>query len=124
MRKRVSRPKIWLIEEYKGLQSLIVSRLVEEGFRVKAIRTLEEAVAQLAKETATPAALVLDTLNQPLSLDALDSLPDDIPLLVCTGPLDAGGPLLVQRPHTTLLQKPFTIAELVDGVGKMCYKEN
>jgi hypothetical protein len=100
-----------------------MSHLVDEGYRVKGIRTLEEAVSQLRGKTAAPAALVLDTLNQPLSLDALDSLPGDIPLLVCTGPLDPGGPLLDHRPRTAILQKPFTIGELVDGLGKICYKE-
>jgi DNA-binding NtrC family response regulator len=124
MRKRASRPQIWLIEEHQGLRSLIMSQLIEEGYRVKGLRTLEETVSRLRAKADAPSVLVLDTLNQPLSLDALDSLPGDIPLLVCTGPLDPGGPLLDHRPRTALLQKPFTIGELVDGVGKMCYKEN
>jgi len=106
------------------LRSIIASQLVGEGYQVKGIRTLEEAVSQLRSRGPSPTALVLDTLNQPLSLDAMDSLPDEIPLLVCTGPMDQGGPLLIQRPKTRLLQKPFTIAELVDSVQKICYKEN
>lgn len=117
-------PQLFLVIQHQGLRALIGTQLLEEGYRVRGLATLEEAVSLLSAARTRPAVLVLDTLHQPLTLAALDSLPRELPLLVCTGPLDRGGPLLTQHPQTFSLQKPFTIKELVDAVHKICYKGN
>ncbi len=122
MEQLSSRPQILLVVQHQDLRTLISAQLLEDGHRVKSLATLEEALAVLRTGRRPPSVLILDTLHQQLTLEAMDSLPAEIPLLVCSGPLDQGGPLLSQRPQTTLLQKPFTIRELVDAVHKLCYK--
>ena len=119
-----SRFQIYLIERHQGLRGLIGSQLQEEGYRIHGVGTLEEALSSLRETRRRPCLLILDTLDQPLSLEAMDSMPEDVPVLVLSGPLDRGGPLLLQRPQAVLLEKPFTIKELVDAVHKICYKEN
>ena len=117
-------PQIILVSRHKGLRGLLGAQLLEQGYRVRGVETLEQVVATMLKSRVQPTLLVLDTLNQPLTLDALNSLPSELPILVCTGPLDRGGPLFSQRPQTVMLHKPFTINDLVEAVYKMCYKEN
>jgi CheY-like chemotaxis protein len=122
--KRASSLKTSILISFRhsGLRKLIASQLVGEGYKVLSVDTLEEAITQIHHGRIRPALLVLDTLHQPLTLAAMDSLPSWLPLMVCSGPLDRGGPLLSQRPMTMTLQKPFTLGELVDGVHKICYK--
>ena len=120
--RRTSPPQLLIIVQHQGLRALIGAQLLEEGYRVRGLSTLEEGITHLKTTGAQPSLLILDTLHQPLTLAALDSLPPGLPVLVCTGPLDRGGPLLTQRPKTVMLHKPFTIRELVDEVHKMCYK--
>jgi DNA-binding NtrC family response regulator len=122
MRRLFSLPQLLVIAHHPGLSSLMASQLLGEGYRVKTTTTLEEAVGMLRNPRFRPALLVLDTLHQRLTLDALNDLPTKSSLLVCTGPLDPGGPLFIQRPRTTILQKPFTLRELVDAVYGICYK--
>ena len=112
-----------MVFRHLGLRTLIGSQLLEEGYRVRSVQTLEQAMTLMRSHRLKPALLVLDTLNQPLTLTALDAIPTQLPVLVCTGPLDRGGPLLSQRPKTFMLHKPFTTGDLVDAVYKMCYKE-
>jgi len=123
MRASPSQPQILLVFKHPGLRALIGTQLLEEGYRVRGVATLEEALNLVDRGRVRPAVVILDTLNQPLTLAAMDSLPPSLSLLVCTGPLDRGGPLLSQRPKTLMLEKPFTIRELVDAVRKICYKK-
>jgi DNA-binding NtrC family response regulator len=122
MRSSSKSPQLILVFQHKGLRSLIGTHLIEQGYRVRGVDTLEQAITATVKSRARPSLLVLDTLNQPLTLDALNSLPLELPVLVCTGPLDRVGPLFSQRPKTLMLHKPFTIRDLVDAVYKICYK--
>ena len=123
MRSSSKSPQLILVFEHKGLRSLIGAQLLEQGYRVRGVDTLEQAITMIVKSRARPSLLVLDTLNQPLTLDALNSLPLELSVLVCTGPLDRCGPLFSQRPQTLMLHKPFTLRGLVDAVHKICYKE-
>lgn len=123
MRASSSQSQILLVFKHEGLRALIGTQLLEEGYRVRGVATLEEALNLVASGRIRPALLILDTLHQPLTLAAMDSLPSSLALLICTGPLDRGGPLLSQRPKTVMLEKPFTIRELVDAVRKICYKK-
>ncbi|HLB94802.1 MAG TPA: hypothetical protein VJK28_01355 [Nitrospiria bacterium] len=123
MRASSSKPQLLLVFKHQGLRALIGAQLLEEGYRVRGVATLEEALNLVAGGRVRPAVVILDTLQQPLTLAAMDSLPSSLALLVCTGPLDRGGPLLSQRPQTVMLQKPFTLRELVDAVRKICYKK-
>ena len=122
MRRSFSIPQLLIAVRYQGLRRLLTDCLLEEGYRVKGFGTIEEIIPMLKSRLLHPTLLIVDTLHQPLSLDALDSLPMDLPMIVCTGPLDSGGSLLIPRPQTTVLQKPFTLRELVDAVHKICYK--
>jgi DNA-binding response OmpR family regulator len=118
------RPQLLLVLQNRALRSLIGAELLEEGYGVRGLETLEEALSLMGSDRIRPALVILDTLEQPLTLASLDSLPADLPLLVLTGPLDPGGPLLADRPLTRLLRKPFTIRELVDAADKICYKDS
>lgn len=122
MRASLSKPQLLLVFKHQGLRALISAQFLEEGYRVRGVATLEEALGLVDSGRVRPAVVILDTLHQPLTLAAMDSLPSSLSLLVCTGPLDRGGPLLSQRPKTVMLQKPFTLRELVDAVRKICYK--
>jgi DNA-binding NtrC family response regulator len=123
MKSSSKSPQIILVIQHKGLRGLIGAQLLEIGYRVRGVDTLEQAIASIVKGRMHPRLVVLDTLNQPLTLDVLNSLPTELPVLVCTGPMDRGGPLFSQRPQTRMLHKPFTIRDLVDAVYQICYKE-
>lgn len=119
---RPDRLEIFLIEHDGELGHLIASKLRSEGFRIKIFPTLEKASKDFGKSLGGVCLLILDTLNQPLTLSALDELPMNLSLLTLNHFSDRGGSLLSSRPGTVTLQKPFTIRELVDAAKEICYK--
>lgn len=96
-----------------------MAQLLEEGYEVTALRTIEEAMRLLTQGMAKPRLIILDTLGQSLKETILTDfriLSGNTPILVCTGPFDLASLDLKKVGFVNLLVRPFTVGDVVNAV--------
>jgi len=111
--------QIVLIAKQWKARAFIMAQLLEEGYEVMALRTIEEAMRLLAQEMTRPRLIILDTLGQSLSettLADLRALSGGTPMLLCTGPFDLAWLDLKEAEFADLLVRPFTVGDVVNAV--------
>lgn len=116
---------ILIAREWKA-RAFIMAQLSEEGYEVVALRSIEEAMMLLGRGMVRPRLIILDTLGQSLrepTLADLQTLADDAPLLVCTGPFDLARFDFREAGFANLLVRPFTVGDVVNAVREMLGNE-
>ncbi len=111
--------QIILIAKQWKARAFITAQLLEEGYKVMALRTIEEAMRLRAQWMTRPRLIILDTLGQSLSettLADLRALSGDTPILVCTGPFDLARLDLKKAGFANLLVRPFAVGDVVNAV--------
>lgn len=116
---------ILVAKEWKT-RALIMAQLAEEGYKVMALQTIEEAVMLLCRGIARPGLIILDTAGQSLKepiLTDLQTLAGGAPILICTGPFDLAQFDFEKAGFTHVLVRPFTVGDVVSAVRKVMSKE-
>ena len=108
-------------KEWKA-RAFVMAQLSEEGYKVMALRTIEEAAMLLCRGLVRPRLIILDTIGQSLeerALADLRSLAGDAPILICTSPYDLARFDFRGMGFTELLVRPFSVQDVVDAVRKL-----
>ncbi len=114
--------EILLIAADWQLRALVRAQLLEEGFDVRALPSLEIALAHLLRSGGQPRLTIVDTQGlqaEARQLSDLWRLTGHAPLILCGGALS--GEALVQEglvPAEVLL-RPFRVGDLVAQVRKV-----
>ncbi len=119
-------PDVLLIEDAWRFRAAIKAQLMEMGFEVLRLPTLEAGIKLLSVvDQARPHLIVADTVGQADAstlLPQLRAVAEDIPIILCTGPYDEA--LLDINPEDwdAVLVRPFTIgglaAKVVEFLGE------
>ncbi len=116
---------VLVAREWKA-RALLRAQLSEEGYKVMALRTIEEAMMLLGRGMVRPGLIILDTMGQGLNesvLTDLQALADDAPILVCTGPFDLARFDFEEAGLTNLLVRPFAVGDVVSAVREVLGNE-
>ncbi len=100
---------------------LVSAQLQEEGYQTFLVEDIQDAFQALKTHQAHPNMIILDTLQIDLDPAALDSLHfqgGNIPLLICAGAADS---VDRSKPFCRFLQRPVSIAEIVEQAKKILY---
>jgi DNA-binding response OmpR family regulator len=111
---------VLLIEDAWRFRAAIKAQLMELGFEVLRLPTLEAGVKLLtALHRARPRLVVIDTVGQTdvsVMLPQLRAAAEDIPMILCTGPFDQEMLGLNPDDWAAMLVRPFTIGDLAARV--------
>jgi DNA-binding response OmpR family regulator len=116
---------ILVAKEWKA-RTLLRVQLLEEGYEVVALRTIEEAMMLLGRGMVRPCLIILDTMGQSLKepvLADLRALAGDAPILVCTGPFDLAQFDFGEAGFTDLLVRPFAVGDVVNAMREVLGNE-
>ena len=119
----MNKPEIALIMKDWQERAFIRAQLIEEGYEVTGIETIQKAIARLCQGTLEPHLIILDTSGQDLDdkfLADLRALTGNAPIIVCSGPYDLAGFDPQGAKPNRVLVRPFTVRELVEAVETVC----
>lgn len=113
-------PDVLLIEDAWRFRALIKAQLMEMGFEVLRLPTLEAGVRLLSVLNQTrPRLIVADTVGQAKAatlLPQLRAVAAGVPIVLCTGPYDEQVLDLDPDDWKAMLVRPFTIGDLAETV--------
>ncbi|MFQ5344122.1 MAG: hypothetical protein ACE5F6_21480 [Anaerolineae bacterium] len=113
-------PDVLLIEDAWRFRAAIKAQLMELGFQVLRLPTIEAGVKLLAVlHRARPRLVVVDTVGQTNAGEMLPQLraaAEDIPMILCTGPFDREVLHFNPGDWAAILVRPFSIGDLVSRV--------
>ena len=116
-------PDVLLIEDAWRFRAAIKAQLMELGFQVLRLSTIEAGVKLLAiLERARPRLVVVDTVGQTNAgavLPQLRAAAEDIPMILCTGPFDREMLHLNPDDWAAILVRPFSIGDLAGKVVEL-----
>ena len=114
--------EILLIAVDWQFRALVRAQLLEEGFEVRALPTLETALAYLARSGEQPDLTILDTQDVEIEGRALQDLwrlTGEVPYLLCGSALSQVPSSQEGMPPARLLLRPFRVGDVVQEVRRM-----
>ena len=109
---------VMLVEDDTALMGALERFLELQGFRVVAVSTADEALA--VSRTRRLAAAIVDLhLAQGTGRDVIVSIPQPVPVIIFSGAPEASCQLERLRPHTRLIEKPYSLLLLIDTLRSM-----
>ena len=123
-RTTTARPRILLVEDDFTLRAYLAELLIQEGYDVVCAADGAEAVGRLQRETAPPAAILLDIMLPRMGGVSFRQLQMrwaglcDVPTVAMTG---TGDPKeLSNLGFEAVLRKPVDLDRLVNMLAKFC----
>ena len=114
--------EILLIAVDWQFRALVRAQLLEEGFEVRALPTLETALAFLVSSGKQPRLTILDTQDVEIEarpLQDLWRLTGEVPLLLCGSALSQVTTSQEGMPPARVLLRPFRVGDVVQEVRRM-----
>ena len=114
--------EILLIAVGWQFRALVRAQLLEEGFEVRALPTLEAALAYLLRSGEQPRLTILDTQDVEIEarpLQDLWRLTGEAPLLLCRSALSQVTLSQEGMPPARVLLRPFRVGDVVQEVRRM-----
>jgi DNA-binding response OmpR family regulator len=109
---------VLLVEDDAALQDALAKFLELHGFTAIRAATADEAIAAI--RTRRLAAAIVDLhLAQGTGRDVVVAIPQPIPVIIFSGAPEASCQLERLRPHTRLIQKPYSLLLLIDALQDM-----
>ena len=113
--------EILLIGADWQFRDLLRAQLLEEGYQVQALSSVDDALTSLIRTAGRPCLIILDL--QALSVEAgmvkeLRRLCGGAPLILCGGVLDRAALSQGQFPAARVLLRPFRVGDLVKEVRR------
>ncbi len=112
---------VLLIAADRQFRRLVYAQLLEEGYSVLALPSLETALAHLLRGGEPPRLAVLDLHGQLVTgrqIDDLSQLTGRAPLILCGGALDRATLAQADLPPAGVLLRPFTVGDLLQEVRR------
>ncbi len=115
---------ILLVEDEWLIRTIVAEELMDGGFVVREAEDGDQASVLIAQDPDAYTLLVTD-LHMPGTLDGIGvarlarALRPDLPVIYTTGRPDALNHLQPLGPREVLLQKPFSLADLVDTTRRL-----
>ena len=110
---------ILVISVDEVFRGLVGAELVENGYEVEGVDTIEEAVSHLS---VTAGLIILEARGQSLnqsSITMLEKLCQEHPVLLCAGPYDLAQINFARFGIKHIAKKPLSLGELVDEAIKL-----
>jgi DNA-binding response OmpR family regulator len=109
---------VLVVEDDLSVRRPLIKFLEMHGFSVATAETAEEGVDALKKQP--PIAVVVDLrLRLGSGRDVVAATPPDIPVIIFSGVPSESSDLERVRPHTRLIEKPFSLVSLVQTLEEM-----
>jgi len=109
---------VLVVEDDLSVRRPLIKFLEMHGFSVVTAETAEEGVDALKKQQ--PIAVVVDLrLRLGSGRDVVAATPRDIPVIIFSGVPSESSDLERVRPHTRLIEKPFSLVSLVQTLEEM-----
>lgn len=113
---------ILLIAADWQFRALVRAQLLEEGFKVKALPSLDIVLAHLLRGGERPRLTIIDTKDTGVEVQALldlCTLTGEAPLILCGGAPDLEALGRAADPPAHVLRRPFRIGNVIDLVKKV-----
>ena len=112
---------VLLIAADRQFRRLAFAQLLEEGYSVLALPSLETALAYLLRGGEPPRLAVLDLHEQMVAgrqIDDLSQITGRAPLILCGGAMNRATLTQADPPRATVLLRPFTVGDLLHQVRR------
>jgi two-component system C4-dicarboxylate transport response regulator DctD len=117
MPHRPARP-VLVVEDDVSVRRPLVKFLELHGFSTVTAETADEALEALAKHNFTAAVVDL-RLRRGSGRDVVRAAAPDVPVIIFSGVPSESAELERTRPRTRLIEKPFSLAQLVQVLQEM-----
>jgi DNA-binding response OmpR family regulator len=117
MDKDVTRP-VLVVEDDLSVRRPLVKFLELHGFSVVTAETADEGLDGLKKHRVVAAVIDL-RLRRGSGRDVVVATPAEIPVLIFSGVPSESAELERLRPHTRLIEKPYSLVLLVETLKEM-----
>jgi DNA-binding NtrC family response regulator len=117
MPHRTARP-VLVVEDDVSVRRPLVKFLELHGFSTVTAETADEALEALAKHSFTAAVVDL-RLRRGSGRDVVRAAAPDVPVIIFSGVPSESAELERTRPRTRLIEKPFSLAQLVQVLQEM-----
>ena len=114
--------EILLIAADWELRVLVRAQLLEEGFEVRALPSLEGALAHLIRSGERPRLTILDAQDEAMDARGVSDLwrlTGEAPLILCGGALSRVALSQEGWPPARVMLRPFRVGDLVAQVRRM-----
>jgi DNA-binding response OmpR family regulator len=109
---------VLVVEDDLSVRRPLIKFLEMHGFAVTTAETAEEGVEALRKHR--PIAVVVDLrLRLGSGRDVVAAAPPDIPVIIFSGVPSESAELERVRPHTRLIEKPYSLVSLIQTLEEM-----
>jgi DNA-binding response OmpR family regulator len=115
--KVATRP-VLVVEDDLSVRRPLVKFLEMHGFSVVTAETADEGLEALKKHQIVAAVIDL-RLRRGSGRDIVVAMPADIPVLIFSGVPSESAELERLRPHTRLIEKPYSLVLLVETLEEM-----
>jgi DNA-binding response OmpR family regulator len=111
-------PTVLVVEDDPGVRRPLEKFLQMHNFQVVTADTADDAIDAIA--THRPHAAIVDLrLTRGSGRDVVISMPADVPVIIFSGVPSESAELERLRPHTRLVQKPYSLTMLVESLQEM-----
>ncbi len=117
MPHRTARP-VLVVEDDVSVRRPLVKFLELHGFSTVTAETADEALEALAKHNFTAAVVDL-RLRRGSGRDVVRAAAPDVPVIIFSGVPSESAELERTRPRTRLIEKPFSLVQLVQVLQEM-----
>ena len=112
---------VLVVEDDVAVRRPLVRFLEMHGFAVITAETAEEGLEMLKKHRLA-AAIVDLRLKRGAGRDVVGAAPDGVPVIIFSGVPSESAELERVRPHTRLIEKPYSLVLLVETLEEMLAK--
>jgi DNA-binding NtrC family response regulator len=109
---------VLVLEDDPSVQRPLVKFLKLHGFTVATTETVEDALDVLRRQRIVAAVIDL-RLQRGSGRDVIASTPGNIPVIIFSGVPSESGELERMRPRTRLIEKPYSLVQLVQTLEEM-----
>jgi DNA-binding response OmpR family regulator len=109
---------VLVVEDDLSVRRPLVKFLEMHGFSVVTAETADEGLDVLKKQQVVAAVIDL-RLRRGSGRDIVVAMPADIPVLIFSGVPSESAELERLRPHTRLIEKPYSLVLLVETLEEM-----
>src|ERR1700680_4819894 len=114
---------VLVVEDDVSVRRPLVKFLEMHGFSVVAAETADEGLDELKKHQVVAAVIDL-RLRRGSGRDIVVAMPSEIPVLIFSGVPSESAELERLRPHTRLIEKPYSLMLLVETLEEMIAEAN
>jgi DNA-binding response OmpR family regulator len=115
---RDSQPVVLVVEDDTAVRQPLVKFLQMRQYHVVTAETADEGLDAI-RQHQPDAAIVDLRLKRGSGREVVVSMPPDIPVIIFSGLRSESADLEVLRPHTRLVEKPYSLIMLMDTLEDM-----